>query len=85
MDVKITFGAVAVNDNATMIVTTEGNQVATVATADGNGIQLGEGSELRIDGGGSEQVVIEEVSFSEDGGTITVNANTGITSIGRRR
>ena len=79
--VSIMFGAVAVSPNATMIVTTEGSGVATVETTDGIGIQLGDGSELRIDGGGSEPVVISEVTFYADGGTIAVNADTKITKL----
>ena len=45
------------------------------------GIVLGEGSELRIDGGGEERVSIDQVTFSEDGGIIAVNANTLIATL----
>ena len=44
-------------------------------------IELSEGSELQIDGGGAAEVTINAVSFSEDGGTIAVNANTEITAL----
>ena len=74
----IGFGAVRVGAKA-MIVTTQGDNTVTV-TSDPN-IELSEESELRIDGGGAAEVSIDEVSFSEDGGTIAVNANTEIIAL----
>ena len=47
----------------------------------GNGIELSEGSELQIDGGGGAEVMISGVMFSDDGGTIAVNANTEINAL----
>ena len=46
------------------------------------GIDLSEGSELQIDGGGAAEVMISGVMFSDDdGGTVAVNANTQIDAL----
>ena len=75
----IGFGAVRVGAKA-MIITTKGDRVVTV-NATGDGIELSEGSELRIDGGGAAEVMISGVMFSDDGGTVAVNANTHIIAL----
>ena len=65
-----------------MIITTKGgeDQGTSVSVADDAGIQLGDGSELRIDGGAEEPVTIERVTFYDDGGTVVVNADARITA-----
>ena len=80
--VGITFGTVKVGVNATMIITTKGgeDQGTSISVTDLNGIQLGDGSELRIDGGGEEPVTIDRVTFYDDGGTVVVNADARITA-----
>ena len=76
---EIGFGAVRVGAKA-MIITTKGDNAVTVNAAD-DGIELSEGSELQIDGGGAAEVLINGVTFSDDGGTVAVNANTQITAL----
>ena len=76
---SVEFGAVRVGAKA-MIITTKGDEAVTVNATD-PGIELGEGSELRIDGGGSAKVVIDQVAISDGGGTIAVNATTEIDAL----